>query len=151
MATKPSVIIPGAGAAQGYTTQPDGTMALDVNVVATSASSANGGMPDSQNYAGPTGGLVDPSDTVVFPAAGAGVRNYMTDLQYLNTSATAGEIVVKDGATVIWRGFAPGGMDTPASISFRTPLRGSANTAMQIGLLMGQMAVRVSAQGYKGA
>jgi hypothetical protein len=150
MATKPSVIIPGVGAAQGYTIQPDGTMSLDVSVVSGSASTAANLQPDSVYYSSSSGGLTDPADVVAFPAAGAGVRNYMTGLQYINSGATAGEIVVKDGSVVIWRGYAPGGMESLASVYFSTPLRGSANTAMSIGLLMGQMAVRVSAQGYKG-
>jgi len=151
MATKPSVIIPAVGSAQGYTQQPDGTVALDVNVVSGAASTATSTAPDSLNYTSASGGLTDPVDVVAFPAAGAGVRNYMTGLQYINSGATAGEIVVKDGANVIWRGYAPGGMESLASIFFSTPLRGSPNTTMSIGLLMGQMAVRVSAQGYKGA
>lgn len=149
MATKKIAIIPaGAGAVQGYTEQPDGTQAMDVNIASQSSPGAS---PDNVYFASNTGGFVDATDVVVFPAAGAALRNYMTGLQYLNSSATSGEIVVKDGANVIWRGYAPGGMETPAVIPFRTPLKGTANTAMSVGILMGQMAVRVSAQGFKGA
>jgi len=148
MAKKIAIIPAGAGAVQGYTEQADGTQAMDVNIA---SQTAPGVSPDNVYFASNSGGFVEPADVVVFPAAGAGVRNYMTGLQYLNSSGTSGEIVVKDGANVIWRGYAAGGMETPAIIPFNTPLKGSANTAMLVGLLMGQMAVRVSAQGFKGA
>ena len=50
------------------------------------------------------------SDAMALTTAGAGVRNYMTALQYQNTSATASEIQVQYGATAIWRGQAPASM-----------------------------------------
>lgn len=102
------------------------------------------------NYAGVTGGLTDTSDTVVMAAGGASVRNYMTAIQYLNTAAVASEIVVKDGSTVIWRGYAPASMTVPCVVPFAAPLRGTANTAMNVAMVTTATATRVSAQGYQG-
>lgn len=102
------------------------------------------------NYAGVTGGLTDTSDTAVMAAGGASVRNYMTAIQYCNTSAVASEIVVKDGSTVIWRGMAPASMTSPVSVPFDVPLRGTANTALNVAMITTATATRVSAQGYQG-
>lgn len=102
-------------------------------------------------YAGVTGGLIDTADVVVSAAGAAGVRNYMTGLQFHNTSATASEIVVKDGSTVIWRGVAPASMAQPAAINFDVPLRGTAATALNVAMITTGTATRVSAQGFQGS
>jgi hypothetical protein len=102
------------------------------------------------NYAGATGGITNTADVAVMAAGGASVRNYMTGLQYQNTSATASEIVVKDGATVIWRGYAVANMAAPASLAFATPLKGTANTALNVAMLTTATATIVSAQGFQG-
>jgi hypothetical protein len=101
-------------------------------------------------YAGVTGGITDTS-TVALSAAGAsGIKNYLTALQYLNASAVASEIVVLDGAsTVIWRGYAPALMTQEASITFPSPLGGTAATAMNVAMVTTGTATRVSAQGYQ--
>jgi len=102
------------------------------------------------HYASPSGGLTDTSDIALSPAAGTGVRNYVTAIQYLNTSATPSELVIKDGSTVIWRGYAPANMNTPGTINFDVPLRGSPNAAISIAMLTSGSATRVSAQGFAG-
>jgi hypothetical protein len=102
-------------------------------------------------YAGAAGGITDTADVAVKASAGALIRNYMTSLQYLNTSAVASEIVVKDGATIIWRGYAPAAMTVPVNITFPQPLRGSAATALNVAMITTATATRVSAQGFVGA
>ena len=101
-------------------------------------------------YAGVTGGLTDTSDAVLAAAAGASLRNYVAAIQYQNTSAVESEIVVKDGSTVIWRGVAPATMTAPASVTFPVPLKGTANTAMNVAMITTATATRVSAQGFTG-
>lgn len=102
-------------------------------------------------FAGATGGIVNTTAVALNVAAGAGVRNYVTAIQYFNSAATASEIEIRDGSTVIWRGYVPASMTAPAAVTFNTPLRGSANTAMNVALLTTATATRVSAQGYTSA
>lgn len=102
-------------------------------------------------FAGATGGIINTSDVAINAAAGAGIRNYLNSIWFKNTSATASEIVVKDGATVIWRGHVGASMTFGEMITFCPPLRGTANTALNVALLTTATATIVSAQGYTGA
>lgn len=88
-------------------------------------------------------------DTVAKAAGAAGIRNYMTNLQFINTGATATEIVIKDGATVIWRGFAPANMTSMYDCHFITPLKGTAATALNIGVVTAAGNVYFNCQGYQ--
>lgn len=88
--------------------------------------------------------------SVALKAAGAaGMRNYATGMQIQNTGATATEVQVLDGATVIWRGFLPANMLAIADINFMTPLRGTAATAMNFNVVTAGANVYVNAQGYQ--
>jgi hypothetical protein len=100
------------------------------------------------NYAGATGGIVNTTPVAVAAAGGAGVRNYVAAIQYMNSAATASEIEIRDGSTVIWRGYVPASMTVAANVIFPVPLRGTANTAINVALLTTATATRVSAQGY---
>lgn len=102
-------------------------------------------------FAGATGGIVNTTAVALNAAAGAGVRNYVSAIQYFNSAAVASEIEIRDGSTVIWRGFVPASMTLPAAVNFDVPLRGTANTAMNVALATTATATRVSAQGYKSA
>jgi hypothetical protein len=98
--------------------------------------------------AAPSGGIVNTTDVVLAAAAGAGLRRYMTGLQIRNASASvATEIVIKDGATVIWRGQAPLNSD-PENIVFPTPLKTAANAALNVACITTGAQVYVNAQGY---
>lgn len=99
-------------------------------------------------YAGATGGIVNTTAVPISAAAGAGVRNYVVACQFLNSSAVASEIVIKDGTTIIWRGYAPATMPTPAQVTFPIPLRGTANTAMNVAMVTTATATVVSCQGF---
>lgn len=87
--------------------------------------------------------------TAARTAGAAGVRNYTTALQYQNTSATASDIQILDGATVLWRGHAPANMALPASIQWPTPLRGTAATALNVQLVTTGTNTLVNLQGYQ--
>ena len=88
----------------------------------------------SWNYAAPAGGLVSTTAVTIKAAAGAGIRNYITHIDCVNSHATIStELMILDGAagTVLWRGWlqaAGGGY----SINFDPPLRGTANTLLEI-------------------
>jgi hypothetical protein len=104
----------------------------------------------SFQFAGASGGIVNTSDVAIAAAAGAGIRNYLTSLQFKNTAAVASEIVIKDGATVIWRGHVGASMTIMDGWTFNPPLKGTANTALNVALLTTATATIVSAQGYTG-
>jgi hypothetical protein len=126
-----------------------------VDLPAVLFTDASGNSADGRDtafrYAGATGGIIDTADVVIAPAAGAGIRNYLTSLQFKNTSAVASEIVVKDGATVIWRGHVSATMAFEELVTFGTPLRGTANTALNVAMITTATATIVSAQGFTGA
>lgn len=102
-------------------------------------------------YAGPTGGITDTADDAIQAAGGAGVRHYLTSLTVVNAHSTvATEVVIKDGSTVIHRGYAAaaGGGYT---ITFPTPLRGTAATALNVACITTGSATHVSASGFSAA
>ena len=70
----------------------------------------------SWNYAAASGGITDTADVTLAGAPSSGMRNYLCGLQIINKHASNGtEVVVKDGSTVLWRGFAE--PSTPAALS----------------------------------
>lgn len=88
-------------------------------------------------YAGVAGGIVSSTaDVVLKAAAGAGIRNVIEQLAIgHNALGAATEYVIKDGATVIFRGM----LQTPAAeteiITFPRPLRSTANAALNFALI----------------
>jgi hypothetical protein len=102
------------------------------------------------SYAAASGGIVNTTDVVLAAAAGAGLRRYITSLTMSNNSATATEVVLKDGSTVIWRGHLPANAVNVA-VSFENPLRTTANTALNFACITTAAAVYVNAQGFIAA
>jgi hypothetical protein len=100
---------------------------------------------DWQNVLSPISTAVD---TALKIAGAAGIRNYVTALQLINVGATATEVQLKDGATVIWRTFLPAGMTIPISFNFPTPLKGTAATVVNFTTVTAGCSVYVSGQGY---
>lgn len=94
-----------------------------------------------------TGAKTD-TTPVVKAAAGAGIRNYVTDLTVSNTSATATLVSLLDGAAVIWQGVVPA--TGSIIVNFATPLRGSANTAMNAQAAVAATTIYLSFGGYTG-
>jgi len=107
-------------------------------------------------YAAATGGISNTTTAVtVCPAQGAGVRCYMTSLQLDATAlGTATEVAVRDGAsgTVIWRGYIGTAGVSNDNIVFPIPLKGTANTLMEVVTLTATVtgAVYLNAQGFSG-
>jgi hypothetical protein len=98
-------------------------------------------------YAAAAGGAINTTDVVLAAAAGAGLRRYINSMQLSNNSAIATEVVLKDGATIIWRGHLPA--NAPMSeIIFENPLKTTANTALNFACISTGAAVYVNAQGY---
>lgn len=137
----------------------------NVNVTLTNAVAAantittNGAVVNRQfaipeldwSYAALTGGIINTTDVTVKAAAGAGLRNYVTGLNCTNAAAAvATEVVLKDGATVIWRGYL--GLVAQGSamiaVAFPTPLKSTANTALNVAAITTAAAVYCNLQGY---
>jgi hypothetical protein len=111
------------------------------------------GLPENDwQFAGATGGIVNTSDVAVKAAGAAGIRNFVTGISVQNASATvATEVVVKDGAsTVLWRGYVGTSavLNSAVSVTFPTPLRGTAATAVNVACITTGAQVYVNAQGY---
>jgi hypothetical protein len=100
------------------------------------------------SYTAAAGGIVNTTDVVLAAAAGAGLRRYLTSLQIKGTNGVATEIVVKDGATIIWRGHVSANMLDMNLITFSNPLRTTANAALNVACITTGAAVYVNAQGY---
>jgi hypothetical protein len=99
-------------------------------------------------YAGATP-ISTTADVAMRAVQGTGIRSYVTGIQLKNVGATATEVVIKDGATVIWRGHLSANMPQTDTIVFNTPLKTTANTALNIAIIASTGAsVYVSAQGY---
>lgn len=102
-------------------------------------------------YAGATGGITNTTAVALNAAAGAGLRNYVVACQFFNSAAVASEIEIRDNVTVIWRGYVAASMVTPELVIFPLPLRGTANTAMNVAMGTTATATRVSCQGFTSA
>lgn len=104
----------------------------------------------SESYASPAA-ITNTTDVAAFAAGAAGVRHYITGVQVFNGHDTVGtEVVIKDGATVIWRGWAEqtgGG----CSATFPTPLRGTAATAVNVANITTGSSTYFNLQGYQAA
>jgi hypothetical protein len=99
------------------------------------------------SYASAAGGVINTTDVVLSAAAGAGLRRYIATMTLSNNNATATEVVLKDGATIIWRGHLPANAPN-VHIHFQNPLKTSANAALNFACITTAAAVYVNAQGY---
>lgn len=130
-------------------------MTGDLNGVVTQPYALTG---SRWNYAAASGGITNSTTAVTIAAAGgASVRNYVTALQ-CDTDALglATELAIRDGAggTVLWRGgISTAGWINGRDIIFNVPLKGTANTLIEIVTLTASVtgSVRCNAQGYTGA
>lgn len=98
-----------------------------------------------------TGVLTTATAVAARAAAAAGVRNYVTGLQYQNTSTTATTVLVLDNATTIAQFHAPANMAVPAVIRLVTPLRGTAATTLNVQCGTAGANLLINLQGYQGA
>lgn len=110
------------------------------------------------SYAAAASGIVNTTTAVTIKAAaGAGLRNYVTGLQIdAEALGTATELAIRDGAggTVLWRmKIGASGLLAGRNIVFASPLKGTANTLLEVVTLSasGTGAVYVNAQGFTAA
>lgn len=133
-------------------TAPDTTLAQgDVAQMAMTTSGAQivktNGPPESDfQYAA----TITTNTQTAIKAAAAGLRNYVTALQYQNTSATTSLITIQDGNTTIWQGSMAASMAAPAVITFPTPLKPTTNTALNVTLATTGTNTLVNVQGFQG-
>lgn len=100
------------------------------------------------SYAAASGGIINTTDVALAAAAGAGLRRYLTSITLSNNSATATEVVIKDGATtVIARYMLPANAPT-VMIRLADPIKTTANAALNVACISSGAAVYVNAQGY---
>ena len=106
------------------------------------------------NYAAAALGIVNTTTAVtVKAAAGASLRNYITNIQVMAEAlGAATELVIRDGAagTVIWRTKIPAAGLPTMSIDFNVPLKSTANTLLEVATLTASVtgAVYVNLQGF---
>jgi hypothetical protein len=98
-------------------------------------------------YVATAGGITNTTDVVMAAAAGAGLRRYICSMQLSNNSAVATEVVIKDGASIIWRGHLPANAPM-AEIQFENPIKTTANAALNFACITTGAAVYVNAQGF---
>jgi hypothetical protein len=105
------------------------------------------------SYAAASGGITNTTGVTAKAAAGAGVRNYITSIQVINGHATTDtDVQVRDGAsgTVLHRGFAKaagGGYTCKCD----PPIKGTANTLIEVACGTTGAAVYVNLQGFTAA
>lgn len=109
------------------------------------------------NYAAAASGIVNTTTAVTIKAAGAaGVRNFISSIQIMHEVLTnATELAIRDGAagTVLWRTKIPAGVAGVFDPPFRSPIKGTAATLLEVVTLTasGAGAVYFNAQGFTGA
>jgi hypothetical protein len=106
------------------------------------------------SYAAAASGILNTTTAVaVKAAAGAGLRNYITGVTLMSEAlTTATEFAIRDGAagSVLWRTKIPTGGLITTQFYFAVPLRGSANTLLEVVTLTasGAGAVYANLQGF---
>lgn len=91
------------------------------------------------------------SDTSVVAAAGASLKNYITNISTTNTGSTTALITIKDGSggSTLWQTVAPAGGGS--NVTLEVPIAGTANTAVFFAAGSSSTTVYCSMSGYKGA
>jgi hypothetical protein len=107
----------------------------------------------SWSYAAASGGITNTTGVTAKAAAGAGIRNYITRVQVINGHASVGtDVQIRDGAagTVLWRGWAESAGGGAAAV-FDPPLRGTANTLVEVACGTTGTATYFNLQGFVAA
>lgn len=99
------------------------------------------------SYAAASGGIINTTAVAAKAAGQSGERQYVKSAQFSNSGAAGTEVMILDGAAVLWRGWVPATTVLPA-ITFDPPLRGTAATAINVQLSSGTtVAVYANLQG----
>lgn len=109
--------------------------------------------PGTWQYTNNNTAITDASSHQIMTAAGVGLRNYTTGIQVSNTSATVSTVFnILDGATVINSIHLPANTSTnpevPYLYNFETPLKGTANTTLNVQCVTTGASVYVNMQGF---
>ncbi|MCX7369856.1 MAG: hypothetical protein NTX90_13370 [Alphaproteobacteria bacterium] len=99
-------------------------------------------------YVSAAGGIVNNTALQVRAAAGAGLRNYVQAIQLTNANAVATEFLILDNVTPLWRGFLPASNASTFDFEFIVPLRGTANTILNVQCVTTGAQVYANLQGY---
>lgn len=70
------------------------------------------------------------TQTLLRAAQGTGIRQNVTSVTYQNTNATATTLTIQDASATLVTFSVPASMNEPRQLVFPTPLRGSANAAL---------------------
>jgi hypothetical protein len=141
------LIMAGRGISAAYTTVASGDVADLVTTLQGVQIVRPWQIPELEwSYSG-SGPVTSTPDISLAASAGIGLRRYLNSMQLSNNSATATEVVVKDGTTVIWRGHLPANAPN-FNVHFDNPLKTSTNTPLWFACITGGAAVYVNAQGY---
>lgn len=94
--------------------------------------------------------LTDNANTELFPAAGSGIRNYITSIQVQNTHGSVATLFsIKDGSTIKWTISLPAAMSAPVCVNFTDPIVMNTNNITNVACATTGSNVIVNAQGYK--
>lgn len=93
--------------------------------------------------------LITTNTAVTAIGASSSNKNYVTGIQFQNINSTSTALSVIDGSTCLWQVSATASMSMPVSVSFQTPLRGTAATALQVTAGTTGAAVIFNMQGYQ--
>lgn len=88
------------------------------------------------------------TQTAIRAAQGTGLRSHLTSLTFQNTNATATTLTIQDGSTTLLTINVPASMTLPAQLQFPTPLKSSANAALNYTAGTTGASVLLACQGY---
>ena len=94
------------------------------------------------------GSVINTTTPSVMKAGQATRRQQLVALQFINTNATATELQVLDGATIVWDGYAGASMTQMVTINFEIPLLSSIGNALSLKTVTTSASVYASAQGF---
>ena len=98
---------------------------------------------------GSTADITGTSNTAVIAAPGSGLYLYITSVNVSNSSASPVWVNIKDGSTTKRTVYLGAGLTI--ALTFPTPLKLTANTALNVASETGVTAIRASATGYTAA
>lgn len=90
------------------------------------------------------------TQTAIRAAQAAGIRQYVTQITYQNTNATATTLTIQDASTTLITFSCPASMANPVQLTFPTPLRGTAATALNYTAGTTGANVLLNVTGYNG-
>lgn len=134
---------------KAYVEQVNGALALDVNAVGGQGIS---GAASANFVSNVIESITDTADHQILISGGVGIRNYITTIMITNAHATQGtKVKITDGATnLLCEGYAAaaGGGFAPC---FSIPLKGAANSIINVTCLTNGADVVATIVGYTGA